>query len=275
MSYYRYITGIYKSYWPELNRTLRSSSVPRTVPEPGRYVRGTSMPPGAYYTDSPSHYVTSTFYSAQRAAASGRGTPFADRANSVPPRIDYSHRRSSSPSSPSSPNTSSSSSGFYSDFDCKVMSYSAELDRRETTRRAVSSRAYSSGTSSSSSSCYSRNYPADSYRARYDYYDGNKHGSDGLYPCSTDMLGTWKHSGLSSSTLASRNSRARSPLVTRELDRYFETSKRANYIGDISSGGSADFRHYNYRRVPYFGGSDNYTYMKQKPTSWGGARSRF
>ena len=31
MSYYRYITGVYKSYLPELNRTLRSSSVPRTV----------------------------------------------------------------------------------------------------------------------------------------------------------------------------------------------------------------------------------------------------
>ena len=34
MSYYRYITGIYKSYWPELNRTLRSSSSPRHIPEP-------------------------------------------------------------------------------------------------------------------------------------------------------------------------------------------------------------------------------------------------
>ena len=31
MSYYRYITSIYKSYLPDLNRTLRSSSVPRTV----------------------------------------------------------------------------------------------------------------------------------------------------------------------------------------------------------------------------------------------------
>ena len=31
MSYYRYITGVYKSYLPGLNRTLRSSSVPRTV----------------------------------------------------------------------------------------------------------------------------------------------------------------------------------------------------------------------------------------------------
>ena len=34
MSYYRYITGVYKSYWPELNRTLRSSSSPRHIPEP-------------------------------------------------------------------------------------------------------------------------------------------------------------------------------------------------------------------------------------------------
>ena len=33
MSYYRYITGVYKSYLPDLNRTLRSSSVPRTVPQ--------------------------------------------------------------------------------------------------------------------------------------------------------------------------------------------------------------------------------------------------
>ena len=34
MSYYRYITGVYKSYWPELNRTLRSSSSPRHIPQP-------------------------------------------------------------------------------------------------------------------------------------------------------------------------------------------------------------------------------------------------
>ena len=33
MSYYRYIPSIYKSYWPGLNRTLRSSSVPRHVPD--------------------------------------------------------------------------------------------------------------------------------------------------------------------------------------------------------------------------------------------------
>ena len=34
MSYYRYIASVYKSYWPELNRTLRSSSSPRHVPQP-------------------------------------------------------------------------------------------------------------------------------------------------------------------------------------------------------------------------------------------------
>ena len=33
MSYYCYISGLYKSYIPQLNRTLRSSSVPRRVPD--------------------------------------------------------------------------------------------------------------------------------------------------------------------------------------------------------------------------------------------------
>jgi hypothetical protein len=62
----------------------------------------------------------------------------------------------------------------------------------------------------------------------------------------------------------------KSPLVSRELDRYYETKKRVDYIGDISSGNAKDFRYYNYRRVPYFGGSDNYAYMKFKPS--GGRR---
>ena len=87
-----------------------------------------------------------------------------------------------------------------------------------------------------------------------------------------EVLGTWKHSGLSAETLRLRNLRSRSPLVTRELDRwdlsvvsnglvtlpfrYFEMTP--NYVGDRSSG-SSGFRHYNYRRVPYFGGSDDYS----------------
>merc|ERR1711962_629917 len=57
---------------------------------------------------------------------------------------------------------------------------------------------------------------------------------DGLYPCSRDVLGTWKHYNLSAGTLAARNTRARSPLQSRELDRYFETRKRVNY--NLSAG---------------------------------------
>ena len=47
MSYYRYITGVYKSYHPSLNRALRSSSVPRHVPklEVRRSSRARSVPP--------------------------------------------------------------------------------------------------------------------------------------------------------------------------------------------------------------------------------------
>ena len=75
------------------------------------------------------------------------------------------------------------------------------------------------------------------------------------------MLGTWKHSGLSAETLRLRNLRSRSPLVTRELDRYFEM--KPNYVGDRSYG-TCGFRHYNYRRVPYFGGSDDYSSVKRR-----------
>ena len=47
------------------------------------------------------------------------------------------------------------------------------------------------------------------------------------------------------------------------LSRYYETKKRVDYIGDISSGSAKDFRYYHYRRVPYFGGSDNYAYVRK------------
>jgi len=274
MSYYRYITGVYKSYWPELNRTLRSSSVPRSVPDPqlGRYARGSSMPPQAYFTDSPSTYVTSSFYSSRRAAAS----PFKDRALSVPREVVYTP-----------PTRSYIADSHYTDFDCKVMAYSAQLDMQDTARQQVSQHRhlpcplstdrqylpsdYRRVTGSDyrdylpATHRVSRNYPSDSFSARYDYYDGNKHGTDGLYPCSREVLGTWKHFNRSAETLNARNSRARSPLISRELDRYYETKKRSNYIGEISMGGATDFRYYNYRKVPYFGGSDNYCYMKQKP----------
>lgn len=212
------------------------------------------MPPSSYFTDSPPTYVTRAFYSTRRSEA----TPFRDRALSLPP-VNYSFSRSSSSS------RTYGCDSHYTDFDCKVLDYSARLDRQETARNYVSqTRNYTSDYQSESRNSR-RDYPSDSFRARYDYYSGNKHGSDGIYPCSNEVLGTWKHFNKSAETLNTRNSRAKSPLVSRELNRYYETRKRANYIGDVSSGGACDFRYYNYRHVPYFGGSDNYTYMKQRP----------
>ena len=99
-------------------------------------------------------------------------------------------------------------------------------------------------------------YSGDSFSSKYNYYDGTKHLNDYLYESTRDVLGNFKHYNLSAKTLNIRNMRSRSPLVTRELDRYFE--RKSNYIGDTSAGCS-DFRHYNYRRTPYFGGSDDYS----------------
>ena len=45
--------------------------------------------------------------------------------------------------------------------------------------------------------------------------------------------------------------------------RYFGTQRRTDYLGSVSSGGSTDFRHYNYRRVPYLGGSDHFSYLNR------------
>jgi len=256
MSYYRYITGVYKSYWPQLNRTLRSSSVPRRVPDidTDRFSRASSVPPSAFYSNS---FLTNAM-------------PFRDRAASVPPRISSS---SSSYSSSSGYSTTTSSSSYsssyskaadythYSDFDAKVIDYMGRLSRDDATRSYVKQ----------SRSCRSENdyYRDGDYRTgfakNYNYYDGGKHSSDYLYKSTSDVLGTWKHYNLSNQTIKERNTRAKSPLVTRELDRYYETSRRSDYIGDISSGPAKDFRYYSYRRVPYFGGSDGYQYMKQKP----------
>ncbi len=76
-------------------------------------------------------------------------------------------------------------------------------------------------------------------------------------------------------TLAERNTRAKSPMLSREIDRYYKTEKRASYLGDISSGGQRDFRYYNYRHVPYFGGSDSYSYVPRLTRVWNGERYPF
>merc|ERR1719167_1178973 len=100
---------------------------------------------------------------------------------------------------------------------------------------------------------FSSRYSPDSFAYRYNYYDGNKHSRDYLYPVSNDVLGSWHHYNRSSQTLNARNQRATSPILSRELDRYYGTQKRVDFLGSVSSGCSSDFRYFNYRRVPYLG----------------------
>jgi len=260
MSYYRYITGVYKSYWPELNRTLRSSSSPRHIPEavPHRASRASSVPPSSFYSNS--------FFSRGTSA-----TPFRERSTSVPRQLSYSYDTRCIVSSP--PET------HYSDFDYKVINYMGRLDREDTVRSTVSQsrmsrattpaypvRSYSSSynsydTRTSMEYASPTNHGLGSFSSNYNYYDGNKHSTDYLYPITNDVLGSWKHYNLSGDTLNYRNMRSKSPLITREINRYYE--KKQNYIGSLSS--STDFSHYNCRRTPYFGASDEYQLMKHKP----------
>jgi len=135
------------------------------------------------------------------------------------------------------------------------------LERDDDIRLAVSD-ARRSRTSTKTSYYRDGDYRSE-FASKYNYYDANKHLPDYLYNSSSDLLGTWKHYNLSNQTMVERNTRAKSPLVSRELDRYYETKKRVDYIGDISSGSAKDFRYYHYRRVPYFGGSDNYAYVRK------------
>jgi len=251
MSYYRYITGVYKSDWPGLNRTLRSSSVPRTVPDldTGRFTRASSVPPTAYFSNS------------------FTATPFRDRAASVPPLAlgsssrNYSYTSAISSSSSVSSTVTRRSSRLdsythHTDFDSKVRDYNNQLANDDFVRRYVSE--------SRGSGLRDTDYRT-GFASKYNYYDANKHGSDYLYKSTEDVMGNWKHYNLSSQTINERQARAKSPLISRELDRYYETRKRTDYIGDVSSGPAKDFRYYSYRRVPYFGGSDGYQYMKHKP----------
>jgi len=222
MSYYRYMTGVYRSYWPELRRSLRSCSAPRHIPEavPSRISRASSLP----------------FYSAPYG-----DTPHYERAVSVPRQLSYSYDTRCIVTPP--PATQ------YSNFDYKVLDYMGRLDREDSIRTNINTtRMGRSRTTTTSSHYVSSSYSSTGTHHQADY--------------SQDILGRWKHYNLSGATLAMRDSRARSPLLSRELCRYFE--KKPNYIGDASSGAAEHFRHYNYGRVPYFGGSDDYRFIKRK-----------
>jgi len=246
MSYYRYITGVYKSYQPSLNRPLRSSSVPRHVPgvevrSSSRLSRSSSVPP-----------VDTWRYSA---------TPFRARAMSVSQNIEsYSFQVSRAFSPSSEPEVH-----HYTDFDCKVIDYMSRLERQDHVKTYVAGKLSRNETRKSYEKEISSNsYESPSFQSRYSFYDGAKHERDYLYPMTREVMGSWKHFNLSKSTLAERHRRETSPLVSRELDRYFGTQKRNDYLGSISSGCATDFRHYNYRRVPYLGGSDHYSYLNRQ-----------
>jgi len=245
MSYYRYITGVYKSYWPQLNRTLRSSSVPRSVPRletVARSSRAASLPPTSRYRSS--------------------ATPFRDRAmamraTSVPPlepatTSSYSWRINSTPAPAPEPT-------HFTDFDCKVIDYMSKLERQDSVKTYISETRHSRAERRSAAA----EYESPSFVARYNFYDGDKHCQDYLYPITRDVMGSWKHYNRSRNTLDARNRRETSPLVSRELDRYFGTQKRNDFVGSLSSGCATDFRHYNYRRVPYLGGSDHFRYLNK------------
>jgi len=159
----------------------------------------------------------------------------------------------------------------YSDFDCKVIDYMSKLERQDMVRSFVtksrSERNYQLSDVNEnvySNKYFSSNSPNNSFSSRYNYYDGNKYGSDYISPVTNDVLGKWKHFNLSSQTLSERNQRATSPLVSRELDRYYGTQKRNDFLGSVSSGCATDFRYYNYRRVPYLGGSDHFNYLNKQ-----------
>lgn len=265
MSYYRYITGVYKSYWPGLNRTLRSTSAPRTVPDIdcgtfGLTVSGLEngiLLGGENYQDRRVRSMSEPrdFYSSAAFMTRHTATPFRDRAMTPPPAYTPRTFTSSALSNNRLCSQCSSQSkvdSHYTDFDFKVMDYQGQLDRQESARATVSRTRNNRSPSGRGEGQFTSNY---------DFYDASKHSEDYLYKSSRDVLGSWKIAGLSRDTLRQRNDRAASPLVSRGLDRYFGGQRRVDYLGDVSSGRS-DFRHYNYRTIPYLGGSD---YLKHIP----------
>lgn len=247
MSYYQYMQSVYRSFLPQLNRSLRSSSVERLE----------STRANQYYTNS----LQDTTSRYMRAATVGptdyvytSAMPFTLEAEKAVERLMNRRAASVEPviRKPFTYTEAYQSGGTgYSAFDYKVMDYASRLDREETTRRYINQRKTQ------------LNYEPTSFRSRYDYYGAMKHETDFMYDRSS-VMSDWHCYRKSRNTLDYRNQRAKSPLATRELDRYYGTERRSSFSGDVSSGGSRDFRYYNYRAVPYFGGSDNYVMSKRR-----------
>lgn len=253
MSYYQYMQSVYRSYLPALNRSLRSSSVERLehtssnyyssqiADTTSRYMRAATVGPTDYVFNSAMPFALEADKATEKLAAR--------RAASVEPVLT---KKTFSYADHYSRNCSPGDG--YSAFDYKVIDYGNRLDKEENLRSYINQRKAELNT---------RLYEPESYRSKYDYYSARKYDRDYTYDRSSverDFACYRK----SKQTLEARNQRAKSPLASRELDRYYGTERRSSFSGDISSGGSRDFRFYNYRAVPYFGGSDNYVMSKRK-----------
>jgi len=233
--------------------SYRSSSVTRTTTTsemPSRFTRAATVGP----TDFKYNYISAMPFTYQYESAVQRMLDRNLRATSISPSI--------------SPSTyadaySTARSGGYSAFDYKVMDYANRLDREENIRSYINERKYESSLNRASNVSSRIDYENNPFRSRYNFYDPIKHEHDYMYNTS-DVGGRWKHYRLSNQTLESRNARAVSPIRSRELDRYYKTERRSSFIGDVSSGANRDFRHYSYRPVPYFGGSDYYSMTKRR-----------
>jgi len=222
----------------------RSSSVTRTTTTsemPSRFTRATTVGP----TDFKYNYVSAMPFTYQYDSAVQRMLDRNLRATSVAPSTLSSTTYADA--------YTRARSGGYSAFDYKVMDYANRLDREESVRSYINERKYAAESS----------YDYTPFSTRYNYYDPVKHEHDYMYN-TRDVGGSWKHYRLSNSTIEARTARAKSPIVSRELDRYYKTERRSSFIGDVSSGANRDFRYYSYRPVPYFGGSDYYSMTKRK-----------
>jgi len=251
---------VYRSCLPQLNRSLRSSSVSRSSPVrevhteatsnmlPSRFARAATVGP----CDSRYEYVSAMPFTYSAQLAHERYVDTRNRLSSVerstytpPPVRTYRNAYTA---------TSSTS------YDYKVMDYANRLDQEEATREYIDSSRRSRYDSYMSSRAQREASP---FRQNYDYYSPQKY--DRNYHVDTSDVGySWKHYRLSNQTLSARNARAKSPIQSRELDRYYKTERRASFIGDVSSGTNRDFRYYSYRPVPYFGGSDHYQMSKRQ-----------
>ena len=143
-----------------------------------------------------------------------------------------------------------------------MIDYANRLDKEEATRSYMAERRIESSINRASNVASRIDYENSPFRSRYNFYDPIKHEHDYMYN-TYDVGSCWKHYRLSNSTLEARNARAKSPIQSRELDRYYKTERRSSFIGDVSSGANRDFRYYSYRPVPYFGGSDYYSYVNR------------